>query len=267
MPFGGSIVAGQSAQTPYQGGGFRTGLYLSLANDSRFNPNMVGSSTALLANSPTNVNPLTTANQLHHEGHPDYTTLMTLANVNASDGSSGADGGYWLAPGNGVNPNCILVNIGGNDAVDYGTDSTSLTAAAQRLDATLSDFNALRPGASTIVSTICYRGDGGGAYSQGLDAYLNPTIGGTVFNHVLAGQMVTCLDLRNVMSYPADFGSDNIHPTQAGYNKMAAAWYQSLIYGAAYWTGNQGGVWEIPSMATHPIGHWTVRAHRFGRNR
>ena len=97
MPFGGSIVAGQSAQSPYQGGGFRTGLYLDLVGDGRFNPNMVGSSTALLANNPTNVNPLTTANQLHHEGHPGYTTIMTLINVNASDGSSGSDGGYWLA--------------------------------------------------------------------------------------------------------------------------------------------------------------------------
>jgi autotransporter-associated beta strand protein len=244
MPFGGSIVAGQSAQTPYQGGGFRTGLYLSLAGDTRFIPNMVGSSTALLANSPTNVNPLTTANQLHHEGHPGWTTLMMLANINGDDGTSGGDGGYWLTPGNGVNPNTILVNIGGNDAVDYGTDPASMTSGEERMDATISGFNTLRPGVNTIISSICYRGDDGGAYSAGLDPYFNPLICGTVFNHVLAGQSVGYLDLRSIMNYPSDIGSDNIHPTQAGYNKMAGAWYQSMIYGSAYWTGNQNGVWN-----------------------
>jgi len=244
MPFGSSITAGQSAQSPYEGGGYRTGLYLDLVADGRFTPNMVGSDINLLANSPTNVNPLTTANQLHHEGHPGWTTLMMLANINANDGNSGGNGGFWLAPGNGVNPNYITVNIGGNDAVDYGTDSATLASAAHRLDATVSDFNTLRSGVDTIVSTICYRGDGSGAYSVGLDAYYNPAIDGIVFNHVLAGQNVGYLNLRNLMNYPADIGSDLIHPTQAGYDKMGSIWYQSLTYGAAYWTGNQGGVWN-----------------------
>jgi hypothetical protein len=244
MPFGGSIVAGQSAQSPYQGGGFRTGLYLDLVADGRFTPNMVGSSTTLLANSPTNVNPLTTANQLHHEGHPGWTTTMMLANIDANDGTSGGDGGYWLAPGNGVNPDCIVVNIGGNDAVKYGTDSNTLTSAVQRLDATVSDFNTLRSGVNTIISPVCYRGDASGSYSQGLDAYFNPPVCALVFNHVLAGQSVQYLDLRSIMSYPTDIGSDKIHPTQDGYYKMAGAWYQSVIYGAAYWTGRQDNVWN-----------------------
>jgi len=244
MPFGGSIVAGQSAQSPYQGGGFRTGLYLDLVADERFTPNMIGSSTTLLANSPTNVNPLTTAHQLHHEGHPGWTTTMMLANIDADDGTSGGDGGYWLAPANGVNPECIVVNIGGNDAVKYGTDSNSMVSGVQRLDATVSDFNMLRTGVNTIVSSICYRGDAGGSYSQGLDTYFNPPLCALVFNHVLAGQSVQYLDLRSVMSYPTDIGSDLIHPTQTGYYKMASAWYQSIIYGAAYWTGSQDNVWS-----------------------
>jgi autotransporter-associated beta strand protein len=255
MPFGSSITAGQSAQSPYEGGGYRTGLYLDLVADGRFTPNMVGSDINLLANSPTNVNPLTTANQLHHEGHPGWTTLMMLANINANDGNSGGNGGYWLAPGNGVNPNYITVNIGGNDAVDYGTDSATLASAAQRLDATVSDFYTLRSGVDTIVSTICYRGDGGGAYSVGLDAYYNPAISGIVFNHVLAGQNVGYLNLRNLMNYPADIGSDLIHPTQAGYDKMGSIWYQSLTYGAAYWTGGQDRVWNTVNGTSS---NWTV---------
>ena len=244
MPFGGSIVAGQCAQSPYQGGGFRTGLFLDLLEDGRFTTTMLGSSTSLLANSPTNVNVLTTANQLRHEGHPGWTTLMVLANINANDGNSGANGGYWLAPGNGVNPSHILVNVGGNDAVKYGTDPSALASAAQRLDAIVSDFNTLRPGVHTILSTVPYRGDHSGSYSSGLDAYFNPAIAGIVFNHVLAGQSVRYVDFRNILNYPADVSSDLIHPTQDGYNKMADIWYQSLIYGAAYWTGNQDNLWN-----------------------
>ncbi len=59
---------------------------------------------------------LLVANELHHEGHPGWTTLMMLANIDANDGNPAGKGGYWLAPGNGVNPDHILVNIGGNDA-------------------------------------------------------------------------------------------------------------------------------------------------------
>jgi autotransporter-associated beta strand protein len=247
MPFGGSIVAGQTAQIPYQGGGFRSGLFEDLLEDGRFTTTMLGSSTALLAQSPTNVNILTIANERNHEGHPGWTTLMMLANINANDGNSAGNGGYWLAPGNGVNPNHILVNIGGNDAVKYGTDVTTLTSAAHQLDAIVSEFNTLRPGVDTIVSTIGYRGDGSGTYSAGLDAYFNPAVSGIVFNHVLAGQSVRYLDLRNLINYPADIGSDLIHPTQDGYNKMADVWYQSLVYGAAYWTGHEDGNWNTPN--------------------
>jgi len=261
MPFGSSISAGQSAQSSYQGGGYRTGLYLSLAGDGRFTPSFVGSDVNLLANSPTNVNPLTTANQLHHEGHPGWNTMMMLANINANDGNAGGNGGYWLAPSNGVNPNYITVNIGGNDAVNYGTDSATLTSAAQRLDAIVSDFNTLRPGVNTILSTIVYRGDNSGSYSAGLDAYYNPAIGGVAFNHVLAGQSVRYLDLRTIINYPADISSDNIHPTQTGYDKMANAWHHSLIYGAAYWTGSQDGVWNTVNGSASNWAMDTARAY------
>jgi autotransporter-associated beta strand protein len=244
LPFGSSITAGQSAQSPYDGGGYRTQLYQDMVNDGRFTPNYVGSSTSLLANNPTGGNILSTANQLANEGHPGWTTLQMLANLNMNNGDPNANGGYWLAPGNGENPDYITVNIGGNDAVDYGTTSAVLGQATNRLDAIVSKFNVLRPGVSTILSSICYRGDGGGAYSAGLDAYYNPLINGVVFDHVLAGQSVSFLDMRNIISYPADIGPDNIHPTQAGYDIMANAWYQSIAYGSAYWTGTQGGVWN-----------------------
>ena len=243
LPFGSSITAGQSAQNPYNGGGYRTQLYQDLVNDGRFTPNFIGSSTSLLATNPTSTNILTSANQLNHEGHPGWNTVQMLSNLGMSNGDPSANGGNWLGTGYGT-PDYITVNIGGNDAVNFGQDSATLSAAAHRLDAIVSRVNTLSPGVATIVSTIAYRGDNGGIYGAALDAYYNPTIANTVFNHVLAGQNVSYLDLRNIMSYPTDFSSDNIHFTQAGYDKMADAWYQSIAYGSAYWTGNQDNVWS-----------------------
>jgi autotransporter-associated beta strand protein len=244
LPFGSSITAGQSAQVPYNGGGYHPQLYQDLVNDGRFTPNFIGSSTSLLATTPTTANILTSANQTHHEGHPGWTTSQMLANLGMSNGDPGANGGNWLnTPGYGT-PDYVTVNIGGNDAVDLGTDQATLTAASHRLDATVSKLNSLSPGVATILSSIAYRGDGGGSYSAGLDATYNPLMGDVVFNHVLAGQNVSFLDLRNIMSYPTDMSSDTIHPTQAGYNKMANAWYQSIAYGSAYWTGSQGSNWS-----------------------
>ncbi len=253
FPFGSSITAGTSAQTPYNGGGYRSQLYLDLVDDGRFIPNYVGSSTSLTATNPNEGNILTDANQLANEGHPGWTTIQMLANLNMSDGESGNGGGYWLKPGNGENPNYITVNIGGNDAYDYGTNVTAMTAASQRLDAIVSEFNTLRPGVATILSTIAYRGDtgvDGTNPSLGLDATYNPLMPGIVFNHVLAGQNVSFLDLRSIINYTADVGTDHIHPTQAGYDKMANAWYTSLVYGQAYWTGSQGSVWNTVNGAS-----------------
>ena len=122
-----------------------------------------------------------------------------------------------------------------------------MAAASQRLDAIVSEFNTLRPGVATILSTIGYRGDTGvnGANpSSGLDPYYNPAMVGIAFNHVLAGQNVSLLDLRSIIDYTTDVGTDHIHPTQAGYDKMANAWYTSLAYGQAYWTGSQSNVWN-----------------------
>ena len=254
FPFGSSITAGQSAQTPYNGGGYRSQLYLDLVNDGRFIPNFVGSSTATLANNLNEGNLLTDANQLANEGHPGWTTLQMLANLNMSNGDPGANGGYWLKPGNGENPNYITVNIGGNDAVDYGQDAATMAAASQRLDAIISEFNLLRPGVATVLSTIAYRGDtnsSGVSYSTaGIDPYYNPAMPGVVFNHVLAGQNVSFLDLRSIINYTADTGPDHVHPIQSGYDKMANAWYQSIIYGQAYWTGSQGTVWNTVNGAS-----------------
>ena len=251
MPLGSSITAGYSAQSPYDGGGYMSQLYQHLVNDGRFNPNFVGSSTVNEAVNPTGPALTTTVGQTKNEGHSGYTTTQTLANLNGNDNSGGNDGGYWLQVGNGVNPNIITLNIGGNDYVANPNDTTVIT----RLDQILTEIYALRPTATIFVSNILYRGDGtpagiashGATGTTGFENLYNPLIPGLVYQHVLMGQHVAFVDMYDVVTPNeslALIGPDLVHPTQAGYDLMGDTWYTAITTGQAFYTGNAGTSWN-----------------------
>lgn len=225
--------------TSYNGGGYRSQWYQNLVNDGRFNPSFVGSDNNLQANNPSGVSVLTVSGQTQSEGHPGYRTSQTLYNLNHNGGDGGNNGGFWLAPGNGRNPDYIALNVGGNDLSANPTDSQ----AVRRYDAILSELNDLRPGVTTLMSTMMYRTDSGAAINQ----YFNPFVQGAVYNHTLAGENVRFVDLYSLFSpgdSQANLSADGIHPTQAGYNQMGNAWYHATVYGAAFWTGELGGSWN-----------------------
>ncbi len=254
MPLGASITFGTSSTgtakngdviTSYNGGGYHTQLYQSLVNDGRFNPNFIGSNTGLGAVNANGTNILTTAGQTASEGHSGYKTSQILYNLNHNDGAASANGGFWLSANNtatsGANsPTYIPLNVGGNDFADVSNRNTSVV---NRYDAIISEVNTLRPGAATIVGSLAYRNDVG-SYQN---TYFNPYVPGIVYNHVLAGQDVRFLDFYTLLSpgnSTAILSADGIHPTQAGYNRMADAWNESILYGAAYWKGGQSGNWS-----------------------
>ena len=89
--------------TSYDGGGWRTQLYANLAQRRPLQPQFCRQQHHnLYAVNPSQTNILTVANQTSSEVHPGYTPGKVLAKLNGNDGSGGNDGGYWLAPGNGV---------------------------------------------------------------------------------------------------------------------------------------------------------------------
>ena len=80
-----------------------------------------------------------------------------------------------------------------------------------------------------------------------------PYIPALVYQHVLAGEHVSFVDMYNIITPNnslAYIGPDLIHPTQAGYDLMANAWYTSLATGQAFFTGNAGSSWNATSGAT-----------------
>ena len=240
MPLGSSITAGTSAQTTYDGGGYRSQLYQTLVNDGRFVPTFVGSSTTTQANNPAGPDLMTVVGQPRHEGHPGYTTAQVLANLNGNDNSGGNNGGFWLAPGNGVNPDYVTVNIGANDYAYNNGD----TGAPDRLNQILTQVAALRPNATVIVSTLLYRNNAGdGTAAASFEARYNPALPGIVYQHVLAGQHVQIVDGYDAVTPNnslALIGPDLIHPTQAGYDAYANAWAAAVTTGAAFYTGAGG---------------------------
>lgn len=228
LPLGSSITAGQSAQGHYDGGGYRSQLYQNLVNDGRFTPRFVGKETTPLAHNPTGVDLMTAVGQGNHEGHPGYPTGAILSNLP----------GKYLAVGNGIEPDYITLNVGGNDYVQNAADTTAIG----RLDQLIAQLATLRPNATVIVSSIVVRTDKGGTIANGFNTLYNPHIPGLVYKHTLAGRHVAFLDLANIMNV-SDLSPDGIHPTQAGYNKMADAWTAAITTGQAFYTGNAGGGW------------------------
>lgn len=275
MPLGASITAGLSGSgtakngqviTSYNGGGYRAQLYQSLANDSRFVPNFVGSATTSHAFAATGPNVLDIAGQARHEGHSGYTTSQILWNLDHNDGNASNNGGFWLSGTNpnttGINsPDSIPVNVGGND---FQQAQFRNAGPIDRYDAILSEIHSLRPNAAVIATTLMYRAD----VSTHVNTYFNPYVEDVVYSHVLAGADVRFLDLHSLFT-PGDDGtavlaSDNVHPTQAGYNAMADAIQRAITYGAAYWSGDVGGSWSTVTGGTNT--NWSLdRAGRFDR--
>ena len=243
LPLGSSSTRGFGGDPALTGCGYRSELYQALVNDGRFTPNFVGSQTVPVPNaSAAGYDVCIGADQIRNEGHSGYTSSDLLTNLNANPGTGDNNGGFWLKPGNGVEPDYVLLNIGINDYV-YNHGET--VGPVNRTDATVTDIAVnLRPNAQILLSNLFYRPDAG-AYS---DAQYNPRVPGVVFNHVLAGHHVSFVDVYHAVT-PDDSTAlmgppDQTHPSLAGYPVEGRAFYQALAFGSAFWTGGQDGQWS-----------------------
>lgn len=242
MPLGSSSTRGFGGDPALTGCGYRSEIYQRLVDDGRFTPSFVGSQTVPVpGTAPAGYDVATGANQVFNEGHSGYTSSDLMRNLNYNAGTGDNNGGLWLAPGNGKNPDYILLNIAVNDYV-YNNGET--VNPVKRVDATISTLQSLRPNATVVATSLFYRPDSG----PNINAYFNPLIQGVVYNHTLAGQHLAFSDVYTAVT-PNNSSAlmgppDQTHPSVAGYPVMGDVLCNSMVYGSAYWTGSQDNQWS-----------------------
>jgi len=122
----------------------------------------------------------------------------------------------WLQQ---TTPDTVLLHIGTNDMIQ-GID---LANAPTRLGGLIDKITATRPDARVLVASIVPLAAAGQEAS--VRAY-NAAIPGVVQARASAGKHVSFVDMHAALT-TADL-ADGIHPTAAGYAKMAAVWYDAL---------------------------------------
>lgn len=146
-------------------------------------------------------------------------------------------GGFWVT-GTGARaaifPDVILLMIGTNDFAIF-----QHTPAQTRdfYDALLTKLATLRPSAHIVCATLIpYNGE---PFPPGRD-YSHRESDGVAFNALLAdlaaahqgtGHRVWLCDMRgkiNIGNASSLLGADGVHPNQAGYNAIAAGWFEAL---------------------------------------
>ena len=203
MPLGDSITYG--ANSDGIGGGYRYPLYVALTA-AGYNIDFVGTQTSIPHAG--------LGAEINHEGHSGWHV------------SSASNGLYeniltWLSQTD--DPDVVLVHIGTNDTGDV----PNYPGTIGELDALISRIAAARPYAHIIVTTLLKRGaDELDSRNVLINTYFNPYVEGVVQAHQLAGRRVHFLDMHAYLERTDMY--DNLHPNNAGYGKMAAAWFTAV---------------------------------------
>jgi lysophospholipase L1-like esterase len=189
MPLGDSITDG--TQVP---GGYRIGLWQRFSA-AGYRVDFVG----------TQFNGPAALGDHDHEGHPGWRIDQIDANITG-----------WLGA---TNPRTVLLHIGTNDILqNYG-----VAGAPGRLSTLIDHITAAAPSADVFVATIIPLASAG---QEAAVQTFNAAIPGIVQSKVSGGKLVHLVDMHAALT-AADL-IDGIHPTAAGYDKMAATWYSAL---------------------------------------
>ncbi len=122
----------------------------------------------------------------------------------------------WLQQ---TTPDTVLLHIGTNDMIQ-GID---LANAPTRLGGLIDKITATRPDARVLVASIVPLATA--SQEASVRAY-NAAIPGVVQARASAGKHVSFVDMHAALT-TADL-ADGIHPSAAGYAKMATVWYDAL---------------------------------------
>jgi lysophospholipase L1-like esterase len=204
LPFGDSITDGFNVP-----GGYRIDLFQrSLTANKRLT--FVGSSV----NGPTMVGGQTFPR--NHEGHSGYTI----------DTGSGFTGISPLVPtAIGFNPNIVLLMIGTNDL----NNNVNVGQAPTRLGNLIDAMFTRRADMLVVVAQIV---PGRQDSLNGRVMTYNAAIPGLVSTRAAAGRHIVSVDMYGAFTRDANYKTnllaDDLHPSTAGYARMAETWYAAI---------------------------------------
>ncbi|HEX2733195.1 MAG TPA: GDSL-type esterase/lipase family protein [Polyangiaceae bacterium] len=213
LPLGDSITWGIN-----YGGGYRIKLFIHATNDSK-KITFVGYDQGNPPDSGV-LNVLGDAKAdwvPNHEGHSGWTIqqdddLVTGSSTANNDGVN-YSGKKVVAD---FNPNIVLVHLGTNDM--YQTPAGAPDRLGTLIDHVVTDA----PDALVVVSSIIPFPSGASA----VDTF-NQAVPGVVKERTDAGKHVIYVDMFAALT-TSDLGSDQVHPNEGGYEKMAVVWYDAI---------------------------------------
>ena len=196
MPLGDSITRGWTSS---DGSGYRLPLYTRLTKEAGWSLDFVGSQS----DGPTSFL------ERQHEGHNGFQINDIYNNVNT-----------WIPA---AAPQKILLMIGTNDV----WQKTDLANASNRLNTLIGRIYSNSPSAEVYVGSIAPIVDSSvytGANQQ-VNSF-NAAIPGVVSQWKTQNKSIQFVDAHAAVTL-ADL-PDGVHPSNAGYAKMADAWYKVL---------------------------------------
>lgn len=215
-PVGDSLTSGFTRP-----GAYRPKLYTDLTH-AGVTVDYVGSAT----NDSTTL--LTSAGEANHDGHSGWFIADTPAG--SSDNGKGL---YEHVQGwhSGIAaPDVILLMIGTNDL----NGNNSVSGAPARFELLLTRLETLSPAARIIVGSVPKASETN-IYKNASVTNLNASISSfnadvlqIVNNHAANGAKVEFLDVNAAMTL-GDLGSDGLHFSQAGYDKLGDVWAASIL--------------------------------------
>ncbi|HYQ26196.1 MAG TPA: SGNH/GDSL hydrolase family protein [Polyangiaceae bacterium] len=213
LPLGDSITWGIN-----YGGGYRIKLFTHTSADNK-KITFVGYDAG---NPPTAaaLSALGSASSMwvaKHEGHSGWTIqqdddLVTGKSTANNDGVN-YTGKKVVAD---FTPHIVLIHLGTNDM--YQTPAGAPDRLGTLIDHVVTDA----PNALVVVSSIIPFPSGASAVTT-----FNKAVPGVVQARASAGKHVIYVDMFAALT-TSDLGSDQIHPNEGGYEKMAVVWYNAI---------------------------------------
>ncbi len=129
-------------------------------------------------------------------------------------------------------PDVVLLILGTNDINQnfdpgrpgYGGGTSFAADAAQRLDSLVARLFQTNPKLTLVLATITSLAD---PAKEAQAEACNACIPQIVAAHKALGQTIILADMAAALT-PADLSPNGVHPSPAGYDKMARVWYTAL---------------------------------------